>query len=85
MLIPFLTEHTIRKMLELLILKCFATGRNPEKTFGQDLAPSLDSENGIVHTLLRVIRADNRTFAYMDRSISRPFRSRTLAYIKNPT
>ena len=34
---PFLTEPTILKMLELLILKCFATGHNLEKTFGQDV------------------------------------------------
>ena len=33
---PFLTEHTILRMLEL-ILKSFATGRNLEKTFGQDV------------------------------------------------
>jgi hypothetical protein len=37
---PFLTEPTILKMLELLILKCFATGRNLEKTFGQDGWPT---------------------------------------------
>ena len=37
LLIPFLTVHTIREMLELVILKCFGTGPNLEKAFGQDM------------------------------------------------
>jgi len=34
---PFLTEHTILEMLQLIGLKRFATGRNLEKTFRQDM------------------------------------------------
>ena len=57
-------------MLELLILKCFGTGPNLEKTFGQVwLGPLVDSENGIVQTYCGYYRVDNSTLAYMARLI----------------
>jgi len=43
---PFLTENTILKVLQLLILKCFATGCNLEQTFGQDVPSDLGGLKG---------------------------------------
>jgi hypothetical protein len=43
---PFLTEHTILKVLDFLILKSFSTGRSLEKAFGQDMASELSGFTG---------------------------------------
>jgi len=43
---PFLTENTILEVLQLLILKCFATCCNLEQTFGQDVPSDLGGLKG---------------------------------------
>src|SRR5215831_11441631 len=43
---PFLTENTILKVLQVLILKCLATGCNLEQTFGQDVPSDLGGLKG---------------------------------------
>jgi len=43
---PFLTENTVLKVLQFLILKCFATGCNLEQTFGQDVPSDLGGLKG---------------------------------------
>jgi hypothetical protein len=83
---PFLTEHTILEVLELVIVKSFATGRNLEQPFGQDMASELIELRGRHNgaKLLPVLHAEQSDFGLQDR-LSRSFATRSISQSRSVT